>query len=330
MESKWGVRIAGTGRAVPDKILTNEDLSRIVDTTDEWITTRTGIKTRHIADASQKNSDFSSLACQRALEDAGVEASEIDYLIIATVTGDYIFPSTAVVVQNTIGAVNAAAWDVSAACTGWLFGVTQARALLGSGMGKRALVVGCEMLSRITNWDDRSTCVLFGDGAGAMLLEACEPKDNSLLATWLRSDGSLVDLLWAPKGGSAGELQPENLTDGSTKINMKGNEVFKYAVRNMGQAAHESLKIAGMDAGDIDWLFPHQANIRIMTSLAGRLGIPREKVYINIQKYGNTSSASIPIALDEAREKGALTEGQIVLSVAFGGGLTWGSAIFRF
>jgi len=324
-----GVRISGTGRAVPDKILSNEDLSRMVDTSDEWITTRTGIKRRHIREEGQRNSDFASLACQRALESAGVEAGEVDFVIQATVTGDYIFPSTAVVVQDRIGARNAAAWDLSAACTGWLFGVAQARALLSIGQGKRALVVGAEMLTHITNWEDRTTCVLFGDGAGAVLLEACEPEENAILSTFMKSDGSLVDLLYIPDGGTAAPATPEALADGRVKTRMKGNEVFKHAVRNMGKAAHEALEQGGMSSDEIDWLFPHQANIRIMTALASRLGIPEEKVYMNIQDYGNTSAASIPIALDEARGKGVLKDGQTVLAVAFGGGLTWGSGLFR-
>jgi len=329
MEAKWGVRVAGTGRAVPEKILSNEDLSRIVDTSDEWITSRTGIKRRHVIDDSQKNSDFASEAGRRALEDAGIAPEQLDLIIIATVTGDYIFPSTAVVVQEILGASNASAWDISAACTGWLYGISIARSMLGTGAGKTALVIGSEMLTRITNWKDRSTCVLFGDGAGAVVLEACEPGENGILATWTRSDGSLVHLLNAPAGGSAEPLTHENLDSGRNKIHMAGKEVFKYAVRNMGQASTEALAQAGLGPADVDLFIPHQANVRIIDALAKRLDFPREKVYQNIQEYGNTSAASIPIALDEARRNERVHAGSRILMVAFGGGLTWGSALIQ-
>ncbi len=329
MDAKWGVRIAGTGRAVPDKILTNEDLSRIVDTSDEWITTRSGIKRRHIIEDHEKNSDYASEAGRIAVEDAGLSPEDLDFIIIATVTGDYIFPSTAVVVQEILGAKNASAWDMSAACTGWLYAISQAQALLASGAGKNALVIGSEMLTRITNWKDRSTCVLFGDGSGAVVLQACEPEKNGILSTWTRSDGSLMHLLNAPEGGTAVPLTHENLDSGLNKINMAGKEVFKHAVRNMGQAAIEALIKAGVSAEDIDLLIPHQANVRIMDALASRLDFPQEKVYKNIQEYGNTSAASIPIALDEARRKGIAQPGHKILMVAFGGGLTWGSALIQ-
>lgn len=329
MDANFGVRIAGTGRAVPDKILTNEDLSHIVDTTDEWITTRSGIKRRHVITDDQKNSDFASEAGRKALEDAGIKAEYLDFIIIATVTGDFIFPSTAVVVQEMLGAKNASAWDMSAACTGWLFAISQAKALLASGAGKTALVIGSEMLTRITNWKDRSTCVLFGDGSGAVVLQACAPEDNGILSTWTRSDGSLIHLLNAPIGGTAVPLTHENLESGLNKITMAGREVFKHAVRNMGQAAIEALIKAGVSASDVDLLIPHQANIRIIDALASRLDFPPEKVYKNIQEYGNTSAASIPIALDEARSKGVAKSGDKILMVAFGGGLTWGSALIQ-
>jgi 3-oxoacyl-[acyl-carrier-protein] synthase III len=329
MEANHGIRIAGTGRAVPDKILSNEDLSHIVDTTDEWIFSRTGIKRRHVITEDQKNSDFASAAGRLALEDAGIAPEDLDFIIIATVTGDFIFPSTAVVVQEILGAKNATAWDISAACAGWLFGISQAKALLKAGAGKRALVIGSEMLTKITNWKDRSTCVLFGDGAGAVVLEACDPEDNGILASWTRTDGSLIHLLNAPIGGTAVPLTHENLDSGGDKITMAGREVFKYAVRNMGQAAVEALKQAGVSANEVDMLIPHQANVRIMDALAKHLDFPLEKVYKNIEEYGNTSAASIPIAFDEARRLGLAKPGDKILMVAFGGGLTWGSTLFQ-
>ncbi len=323
------VRIAGTGRAVPEKILTNEDLSRIVDTSDEWITSRTGIKTRHIAEDSEFNSDFASEACRQALDAAGCEAADVDFIIIGTVTGDFIFPSTACVVQEKIGARIAAAWDLSAACSGFLYGLAQARALLATGQGKRALVVGSEILTRLTNWKDRSTCVLFGDGAGAVLMEACDECDQGVLSTVTHSDGRLVHLLNAPEGGTASPVTEETFGQGGDKITMKGNEVFKHAVRNMGGAAMEALELAGVAADKVKLFIPHQANTRIIDAISSRLTIPVDRVYVNIQEYGNTSAASIPIALDEARRGGIIGPGDHVLMAAFGGGLTWGASLIR-
>lgn len=323
------VHVVGTGRAVPERVLTNEDLSRIVDTSDEWITTRTGIKRRHVAADHERNSDFAALACSRALADAGCPAESVDYLFIGTVTGDLIFPSTACLVQAKIGAHNAAAWDLSAACSGFLFSLEQATALLQTGRGKRALVVGSELLTRLTNWQDRNTCVLFGDGAGAVLLEARPADGGGVLATFSRSDGRLAELLSAPQGGSA-EPPTQAIIDARTnKIQMKGNEVFKHAVRNMGAAAQAVLSEAGVSAEQVKLFIPHQANIRIIEAIATRLGIGPEQVYVNIEEYGNTSAASIPIAFDEARRAGRIGPGDHVLMAAFGGGLTWGSALLK-
>lgn len=323
------VHVVGTGRAVPERVLTNEDLSRIVDTSDEWITTRTGIKRRHVAADHERNSDFAALACSRALADAGCPAESVDYLFIGTVTGDLIFPSTACLVQAKIGAHNAAAWDLSAACSGFLFSLEQATALLKTGRGKRALVVGSELLTRLTNWQDRNTCVLFGDGAGAVLLEARPADGGGVLATFSRSDGRLAELLSAPQGGSA-EPPTQAIIDARTnKIQMKGNEVFKHAVRNMGAAAQAVLSEAGVSAEQVKLFIPHQANIRIIEAIATRLGIGPEQVYVNIEEYGNTSAASIPIAFDEARRAGRIGPGDHVLMAAFGGGLTWGSALLK-
>ncbi len=325
------VGIIGTGRSVPDKIMSNEDLSRIVDTSDEWITTRTGIKRRHHVVDGEFNSDFAAEACRQALEMAGRQADEVDFIIIGTVTGDLIFPSTACIVQEKIGATRAAAWDLSAACTGFLFGIAQARALLASGQGRLALVLGSEVLSRLTDWKDRGTCVLFGDGAGAVLLEAGDTTAGGaeILSSVIHTDGRLVHMLNAPAGGTAVPLTHENLDDGDDKIRMKGNEVFKHAVRNMGGAAMEALEVAGVAPEDVQLFIPHQANIRIVEALASRLAIPGDRVYVNIQEYGNTSAASIPIALDEARRKDIIGPGDHVLMAAFGGGLTWGAVLAR-
>ncbi len=326
---KLSVQLVGTGHAVPARVLTNADLTRIVDTSDEWITTRTGIKTRFLAAAHEKNSDFATLACERALADAGCPAESVDYIIIGTVTGDLIFPSTACLVQARIGAHNAAALDISAACSGFLFGLEQATALLRSGRGKRALVVGSELLSRITNWTDRTTCVLFGDGAGAALLEARPDDGHGILASFTRTDGRLAGLLNAPQGGSAEPITQAIIDANTNKIHMKGNEVFKHAIRNMGAAAQAVLTDAGLTADQVQLFIPHQANLRIIEALAIRLAIPLERVFVNIQEYGNTSSASIPIALDLARRTGRVGPGDHVLMATFGGGLTWGAVLLR-
>ncbi len=326
---KRNVHITGTGHSVPEKILSNEDFARIVDTNDEWITTRTGIKNRHVGEPDEKNSDFITAAAKAALASSGTDAEEIDYIIIGTVTGDLIFPSTACIVQERIGAINATGWDHSAACSGFLFGIGQAKGLLKSGMGKKALVIGAEMLSRITNYKDRSTCVLFGDGAGAAVVELKEDAPGGLLGLYMKTDGRLVHLLNAPAGGSANPPTPEIIEAGTNKIHMKGNEVFKYAVRFMGDACRRVLEQADMAAADVDLFVPHQANLRIIEALGSRMEMDSSRVYVNLQEYGNTSAASIPIALDQAIEAGVVGEGSKVLMAAFGGGLTWGAALVQ-
>jgi 3-oxoacyl-[acyl-carrier-protein] synthase III len=329
LDQNINVHITGTGHAVPDAIRTNDDLAKIVDTSDEWITTMTGIKHRHIAAPHEKNSDFSSLACTRALEDAGCPASEVDYIIQGTVTGDLIFPSNAILVQARIGAVNAVCWDISAACSGFLFGMNTAVGLIRSGMAKKILVIGAEILSRFTNYDDRSTCILFGDGAGAVLLEGKE-EEGGILSIVNYTDGNLVHLLNAPKGGSADPVTPEIIAANENKIFMKGNEVFKHAVRKMSDACLTVLEKGGVPQEDIDLCIPHQANIRIINAIANRLELPPEKVFVNIEEYGNTSAATIPIALDQARRNGRIKSGDNVVLTVFGGGLTWGAALIRF
>lgn len=329
MPHKVSSMIRGTGAAVPEKILTNEDLERMVDTTDEWITARTGIKRRHIIEDGVLNSDLSAEAARRALADAEISAEEIDVILLATVTGDMTFPSTACFVQEKIGAVNAAAMDISAACTGFLYGLTLADGLIASGLCRNALVIGCEVLSRIVDWTDRSTCVLFGDAAGAAVVTASNGEDGrGLLGSYIRSDGRLTHLLCMAGGGT--RVPPKvALEEGLFYLRMEGREVFKAAVNAMGEAAVRVLEEAGITSEEIDLLIPHQANIRIINATAKKLNMPDEKVYVNVHEYGNTSAASIPLALTEARQKGIVGPGNTVLMVAFGGGFTWGSTIVR-
>jgi 3-oxoacyl-[acyl-carrier-protein] synthase-3 len=323
-----GSRIIGSGRYCPQKILSNFDLEKIVDTSDEWIQTRTGIRERHIADEQQASSDLGLLAAQAALEEAGVSPEDLDGIIVGTVTPDMQFPATACFLQDQLGAKNAAAFDLSAACSGFIYGVSTAHGLIVSGQMNRVLVVGVEVLSKFIDWKDRATCVLFGDGAGAAVLEACDP-DDGILASYMKSDGSLADLLWIPAGGSRRPVTEITYDSGDQYIKMKGDGVFKYAVRAMVDAAHVVLSQTGLTLEDVAHFIPHQANIRIIDAVTSRLHIPQEKVVINLDRYGNTSSATIPIAFDEIRKSGKIKDGDIVLLVAFGGGLTWGSILFK-
>lgn len=321
-------RITGTGKAVPEQIITNADLERIVDTSDEWITTRTGIKERRIIRRGQKTSEFCIEAAKIALEEAGLEPAELDFIVLGTISPDMRFPATAIFVQETLKAKRAVAWDVSATCSGFLYSLYQGEALIALGRAKKGLVIGAEMLTTITNWTDRGTCVLFGDGAAAFVLEPAV-DERGVLSTYIGSGGDASRLLYCVGQGTIGSVGTGNSAPGDDVIFMNGNEVFKYAVRTLVKSANEALARAGMTIDDVDWLIPHQANLRIMEACAARLGIPPEKVYINIQKYGNTSSASIPIALDEARRDGSLRPGQLALCIAFGGGFTWGGALIR-
>ncbi len=323
-------RIVGMGKAVPERILTNADLEKIVDTSDEWITTRTGIKERHIAEPGVPSSDLSAAAALDALAEAGLTAEDLDLILIGTVTGDSLFPASAVNVQSKIGAKNAVCLDLSAACSGFLFTLHFADMAIRSGQAKTVLAVGVEILTCMTDWEDRGTCVLFGDGAGAAVLTATENgSDRGVLSAYIDTNGDLMPLLYCPGGGSVipgrERAEPYQYT-----VRMAGNEVFKHAVKTMQSAANTALELAEMTPEDLDLVVPHQANIRIIDALAKKLKMPRDKVFVNIQKYGNTSSASIPIALVEAREEGRISEGSTVLCVAFGGGFTWGSSIIRF
>jgi len=321
--------IRGIGAAVPDKILTNQDLERMVDTSDEWITARTGIQRRHIVSDNVLNSDLSAQAARQALSDAGMSAEEIDVIVLATVTGDMTFPSTACFVQEKIGAVNAAAMDISAACTGFIYGLTLVDGMIAAGHCRNALVIGCEVLSRIVDWSDRSTCVLFGDAAGAAVVTPADGRDGrGILGTYIKSDGRLTHLLNMPGGGT--KVPPRvALEEDLFYLRMEGREVFKAAVNAMGEASQRVLEKTGLGSDQIDLFIPHQANIRIIRATAKKLNLPDGKVYVNVHEYGNTSAASVPLALTEARQKGLVKAGDTVLMVAFGGGLTWGSAVVR-
>lgn len=321
-------RVIGTGKAVPEQVLTNHDLEQIVDTSDEWIVTRTGIKERRIIQKGERTSDYCTRAATEALTAAGVEAKEIDTLIIATISGDMRFPSTALFVQDKLGCVNAAAWDVSATCSGFLYSLHQADTMIAAGRSSKALVIGAETLTPLCDWTDRSTCVLFGDGAGAVVLERSD-DERGLLSTYIGSNGNQTELLYCIGTGTAGSLNGLEYAHGDTFLRMSGNEVFRHAVRTLYRAAQKTVKMAGITTEQVDMLIPHQANKRIIDATAERLGIPPERVFVNIHKYGNTSTASIPIALDEAIREGHVQPGQIVVAVAFGGGFTWGGAAIR-
>ena len=320
--------IIGTGSAAPKKVLTNHDLEKMVDTSDQWIRERTGIERRHILEEGKSNSDLAKLAGLRALEDAGLTADELDCIIVATITPDLAFPSTATIVQVKMKAFNAAAFDISAACSGFLYGLTLADSMIASGLYRRILVIGSEVLSRMTDWEDRSTCVLFGDAAGAAVISASD-GDRGVMSTYMKSDGRLGDLLHCPGGGTSFPASHETVDQRLHFVKMEGNKVFKHAVRTMVDAAVHGLRLANIASDQIDLLINHQANKRIIDAVAERLNLPNEKVFINLNEYGNTSAATIPLALDEAIRKGRLKTGELCLMVAFGGGFTWASALVK-
>ena len=327
-KNKRRIKITGSGFYVPDNVLTNADLEKMVDTSDEWITTRTGIKERRYVSDDQATSDLAIEASQIALKNAGVKIKDIDLIIVATSSPDTIFPSTGCWVQKGLGAGYTPAFDISAGCTGWLYGLILAESLILSGAHKRILLVGGEVLTKITNMKDRNTCVLFGDAAAATVLEESDDESGMLSSYW-KADGNLAELLYLPGGGTRIPATPECLAKNLQYIQMKGNEVLKHAVKRMGEAALEALKLAGLNREDVDFLVPHQANIRILDATGRRLKLPPEKVYSNIHKYGNVSVASIPISIHELWEAGKLDKGDIVLMVAFGAGFTWASVAYR-
>ena len=321
-------RITGTGSYVPEKVMTNLDFEKILDTSDEWIRTRTGISERHIVAEGEYTSDLATKAAQRALEMAGVDASEIDLVVVGTITGDYPWPATACVVQRNIGASNSGAFDVSAACSGFLYALSSAVDRIEIGRAKKALVIGAETLTRIIDWEDRNTCVLFGDAAGAVVLEASQ-GDHGILSTHLHADGTQLELLYQPGFGTRLMPTEEALRSRNYFLQMQGNEVFKVAVRSLTEVANIALKANNMSAADVDLFIPHQANIRILDATAKRIGFKEEQVYINVDRFGNTSAATIPLALDEANRAGRIKPGDILLLDAFGGGFTWAAALLR-
>jgi len=325
---KQNVGFLGLGCYIPEKVITNFDLEKMVDTTNEWILERTGIRERHVAAPEEATSDLAIKAGQRAIADAGLTAADLDLIIVATAFPDHVFPSTACTVQNALGAVNAAAFDLAACCSGFVYGSAVASQLIASGLYQHVLVIGAEALSKMTNWHDRNTCILFGDGAGAAVLGNVE-AGYGIKAIDLGADGSGVPYLFMPAGGSRKPASHGTVDAKEHFITMNGKEVFKFAVRVMGRSALKVLKEAGLTAADIDLLIPHQANSRIVDSAAKRLKLPAEKIMVNLDKYGNTSGASIPIALCEARDAGRLHKGDNVVMTGFGGGLTWASILVK-
>jgi len=322
------IAILGTGSYAPDKVLTNADLEKMVDTTDEWITQRTGIKERRISDKDTPTSVLAAKAAEGALAAARMKAEDIDFIICGTVTPDMIFPSLACVVQAKLGASKAVAFDLAAGCTGFIYGMELSRSLIKADPSRKILLIGAEELTKITDWTDRSSCVLFGDGAGAVVLAEVE-EDRGILSTFLAADGNLGDLLYQPGGGSLRPASHETVDGRMHVIRMAGNKVFPHAVRKMGEAANKVLEAAGIAQDQLNVLIPHQANNRIIEAIGRHLELPMEKVYVNIHKYGNTSAASIPLALDEAVRSGRIKPGDIVLLVAFGAGFTWGAVLLR-
>lgn len=321
--------IIGMGHAYPDGILTNADLEKIVETSDEWITTRTGIKQRHKAAEHEYTSQFGTRAAQIALDRAGLKPEDIEIIVCATTTPDQIMPSTGALIQAQLGAVNAAGMDVFAACSGFLYGLTMVESMIRTGQIRYALVIGAEVLTKYVDYTDRSTCVIFGDGAGAAVLGPV-PEGKGILATKIRSDGRYEEQLYAPGGGTKLGTTHDTIDNRLHFFKMKGNELFKVAVRSMADISAEMLEKAGFTVDDVDLVIPHQANQRITDAVASRLNVPEEKVFSNIAFHGNTSSASIPIALDECLESGRIKEGSLVLLTAFGGGVTWGGTVIRF
>ncbi|WP_053956965.1 beta-ketoacyl-ACP synthase III [Inediibacterium massiliense] len=322
------VGILGTGSYLPPKIMTNHDIEQIVDTSDEWIVARTGIKGRHIADENTATAHLATKAAKLALEDAKVLPEEIDLIIVATVTPDMLFPSTACIVQKEIKAINAAAFDLAAGCSGFLYGLSVAKQFIATGMYQRVLVIGAETLSKILDWKDRNTCVLFGDGAGAAVLGPTE-EGFGILSSTMGADGEGGKFLTMPAGGSLMPASIETIEQRLHYLKMDGSEVFKFAARTMPKASIEALNLSGYNIDDVDCLIPHQANIRIIKSAAKKLNLPMEKIFVNLDKVGNMSAASIPVALDEAVKQSKIKKGDLIVLVGFGAGLTWGSNVIR-
>jgi 3-oxoacyl-[acyl-carrier-protein] synthase-3 len=321
-------RLIGTGAYAPTRVLTNFDLEKTIDTSDEWIMERTGIRERRVAAEDEATSDLSIRAAKNAMEMAGIKPEDIDLIIVGTVTPDMFFPSTASIVQSRIGAKNAVAFDISAACSGFIYALSIADQFITNGAYKTALVIGAEVLSKIIDWSDRTTCILFGDGAGAVILQGDNGK-RGILSTHLHTDGSMWDLLYIPGGGSRYPISRQVIDDKLIYMKMKGNETFKVAVKALEAVILEAVEHNKMKPSDINWIIPHQANLRIIRAIVKRLNIPIEKVVLNIERYGNTSAASVPMALDEAVRDGRVKDNDIIIFEAFGAGLTWASALVR-
>jgi 3-oxoacyl-[acyl-carrier-protein] synthase-3 len=321
--------LAGTGHYAPKSVLTNADLERMVETSNDWIMERTGIRERHIASAEETIACMADIAARQVLEAAGVDVTEVDAIIVGTASPDRLLPSQACDLQKVLGATNASAFDISAACSSFLYGINVAEGMIAAENAKNVLVIGAERLSTITDYTDRSTCILFGDGAGATLVRPSSNGKRGILGTYQKTDGRLGDLLYRPGGGGNQPPSEQLLKDRSYFLHMAGRETFKHAVRSMADACDQALARAGLTSDQVDLLIPHQANVRIIEATAKHAGLPMERVYVNIDRYGNTSSASIPIALDECVRSGKIGPGAVVLMVAFGGGFTWASVVVR-
>ncbi len=327
MDAKRKVSIIGTGSYVPEKVLTNQDLEHIVETSDEWIYSRTGMRERHIAADDQAASDLGAEAAKKALEDAGVTADQIDLIIVATLSPDMFFPSTACFVQEKIGAKNAFCFDLGAACSGFLYALDNAKNQIAAGAINTALVIGSEKMSTFVDWEDRGTCILFGDGAGAAVLQA-GAEGRGLMNAVMGSDGSLADLLWTPGGGSRNPISHEMIDEKQHYLKMQGREVFKHAVKRMGDTVVQALEKNEISVDDVNCFIPHQANVRIIDAISRRLGVA-DRMYSNVEKYANTSSAALAIALDEAVKDGTISKGDLVVLTVFGGGFTWGANVLE-
>lgn len=323
------VAITGTGAYVPDRVLTNDDLATMVDTSDEWIRTRTGMVERHIAREDEPTSEMAETAAQRALEAAGASADSVDLLIVGTITSDMIMPSTACRLQDRLGLKRAACFDISAACSGFVYGMQIARQFIRTGEARRVLLIGADKMSAITDWEDRTTCVLFGDAAGAVVLEPTAHASRGIRSCVIGSDGSLYDLLTLPAGGSLMPASAQTVQNRLHSIKMAGNRVFKYAVRAMSDVAERAMEQAGVRPEQINWIIPHQANLRIIEAIADKSGMGMERFIVNLDRYGNTTAATVPLALDEAVRDGRIQPGDLILTTVFGGGFTWGAAVIE-
>lgn len=328
-EKQPRVMIAGTGSYLPERVLTNAELEKMVETNDEWITARTGMRERRIARPDEATSDMAVAAARIALADAGVAAEELDLIIVGTCTPDMLFPSTACLVQNGLGAKAALCFDLSAACSGFLYSLETARAMLQSGLYRNALVIGADKMSAVTDWTDRGTCILFGDGAGAVVLKQTGTH-RGIMAAVSGADGGLGDLLMIPAGGSRMPATAETVSGHQHTVKMAGNNVFKHAVRCMTEAGQDALRAAGLTAADVTWVIPHQANMRIIQAISERVDIPMERIVVNLDRYGNTTAATVPVALDEAVRDGRIQRGDVLLIVVFGGGFTWGAMVLEY